>query len=35
LTGHHPVDVMIADIDDPPGVPPGRGAPGPAVGLSS
>ena len=22
LTGHRPVDVVIADIDDPPGMPP-------------
>jgi hypothetical protein len=25
LTGNRPVDVVIADIDDPPGVPPGAG----------
>ena len=26
LTGHHPVDVVIADIDDPPITPPRRAA---------
>jgi hypothetical protein len=26
LTGHHPVDVLIADIDDPPVTPPPRAA---------
>lgn len=38
LTGHHPVDVVIADIDDPPvtppvGAPAGAGPPGPDPGL--
>jgi hypothetical protein len=27
LTGHHPVDVVIADIDDPPGALAAAGAP--------
>ena len=40
LTGHRPVDVVIADIDDPPGmpprapVPPVRCGPGAAAGLN-
>jgi hypothetical protein len=38
LTGNRPVDVVIADIDDPPGapapgVPPGEGRSGPGPGL--
>ena len=30
LTGHRPVDVVIADIDDPPGTPPAQPGRGPA-----
>ena len=38
LTGHRPVDVVIADIDDPPATPPfrvpaGAGSPRPDPGL--
>jgi hypothetical protein len=38
LTGHRPVDVVIADVDDPPAAPPGRepagaGSPRPGPGL--
>jgi hypothetical protein len=40
LTGNHPVDVVIADIDDPPGAPaptvrPGAGRSRPGPGLPS
>lgn len=38
LTGHRPVDVVIADVDDPPATPPdsepaGAGSPRPDPGL--
>ena len=38
LTGHRPVDVVIADVDDPPAapslrLPAGAGPPGPVPGL--